>query len=629
MKVFDSAGLNKSGRSAYDVDWSTLRRAERAWSSMRTFRDNANRCARYARGDQWSDRVLDEFGNFVKESEIIEREGNVPLKNNRIAPMVRAILGQFASQRTEPVCLARRKDDEHLSDVMTETMKYVYQTNNLWELDRRALEMFVVSGCACFRSYYAWDYEADMSNVWVDLVNYNRLFVEGYTEDPRGKGITLIGEVHDMSIGDVLSAFSKGDPSKARRIKEVYRMRLDEEVRSGVEQWLGEEVEDLSFYRPLDSGLCRVIEVWTKESKERIRCHDTLRGRYYLAELSDWEGILAENARRKSQAEAMGVSDVRLIKAEWIIDRYWYYRYMSPYGDVLAEGETPYKHRGHPYSLKVYPFYNGVARSFVSDSIDVQRHINRLVMMQDFTQKASAKGVLLLPEDALPSSMSIDDIASEWKRHNGIIMYRAKAGAPGPSQLISNASNTGVYDMLSVQLRMFDDVSGVSGALQGQRSDDRYQSFAMYAAQSQNSSAMLSDLMESFRGLRESRDQKNMKLVMQYYDEPRYIGVVGGDGDYNLYDPALIRDVDFTLSLTESSGTLVYRAMQQDFLMQLFSAGAIDVRTLIENSTLGYADKLLASIERNMAQAQGSEAQAQGSEVIGGIGADQNGSEAQ
>ena len=75
MKVFDSTGLNKSGRSAYDVDWATLRRAERAWSSMRTFRDNANRCARYARGDQWSDRVLDEFGRFVKESEIIEREG--------------------------------------------------------------------------------------------------------------------------------------------------------------------------------------------------------------------------------------------------------------------------------------------------------------------------------------------------------------------------------------------------------------------------------------------------------------------------------------------------------------------------------------------------------------------------
>lgn len=605
MRVYDTVDENIRGRGGYDKDWKTLWRARNAWERMQEFRDNANRCARYAGGDQWSDFVVDEYGCKVKESEVIEREGNVALKNNRIAPMVRAVLGQFSSQKSEPTCLARCKDDEGLGDVLTETMRYVYDVNHLWELDRRALEMLVVAGMACFRSYYAWDYEEDMSNVWVDLVNYNRLFVNGYNEDPRCRGIDLIGEIHDMSLGDVLSMFSGGDPENALRLRGIYKMRTEGECRSALQSFVGEELKNLSFFMPHDSGACRVIEVWTKESRERLRCHDRLRGRYYLSELDDYDAILAENARRKSECARLGVEDVRLIEVEWVLDRFWYYRYMSPYGDVLSEGETPYAHRGHPYTLKLYPYYNGVARSFVSDSIDIQRHINRLVMMQDFTQKAAAKGVLLLPEDALPSGQSLDDIASEWKRHNGIIMYRGKVGSPAPSQLISNASGTGVYDMLGVQLRMFDDVSGVSGALQGHPASQSQQSFAMYAMQSQNSAVMLSDLMESFRDLRESRDVKNMKLVLQYFDEPRYVGGVGSGVENVLYDPEMVRDVKFTLVLTESMSTPVYRAIQNDFLMQLFQSGAIDARTLIENSSMVYADKLLASIDRNMKQGGG------------------------
>lgn len=63
------------------------------------------------------------------------------------------------------------------------------------------------------------------------------------------------------------------------------------------------------------------------------------------------------------------------------------------------------------------------------------------------------------------------------------------------------------------------------------------------------------------------------------------------------FQPEDVRNIEFDLSLTESTSTPVYRAIQNDFLMELFRMQAIDVRTLLENSSFAYADNILQSIE--------------------------------
>ncbi len=70
-----------------------------------------------------------------------------------------------------------------------------------------------------------------------------------------------------------------------------------------------------------------------------------------------------------------------LIKATWFIDDYWYFYYLSPFGDILKEGETPYEHGSHPYIFKAYPFIDGEIHSFVADVIDQQRYTNRLITL--------------------------------------------------------------------------------------------------------------------------------------------------------------------------------------------------------------------------------------------------------
>ena len=120
----------------------------------------------------------------------------------------------------------------------------------------------------------------------------------------------------------------------------------------------------------------------------------------------------------------------------------WRYRFFSPLGDLLDEGETPYWHGEHPYVLNYTLSIDGEVHAFVEDVIDQQRYINRLITMIDFIMGSSAKGVLLFPEDQIPDGMTIEDIADEWTKYNGIILFRPRPGSPMPQQIAAVYSCT-------------------------------------------------------------------------------------------------------------------------------------------------------------------------------------------
>ena len=211
--------------------------------------------------------------------------------------------------------------------------------------------------------------------------------------------------------------------------------------------------------------------MWRKESKPRYRCHDWNSGEVFKIELEDLQTMVtAENRKRLERGEALGMAreEIPLVEAEWMIDSYWYFYFLSPQGDILAEGESPYRHGSHPYVFKAYPFIDGEIHSFTADVIDQQRYTNRLITLYDWIMRASAKGVLLIPEDCLPKGTSPEDFADTWSKFNGVILYKpsTKHGAV-PQQIASNSTNIGINELLNLQLKFFEDISGVNGALQG------------------------------------------------------------------------------------------------------------------------------------------------------------------
>lgn len=590
-----------------------------AYDNLAKFRKIRKRCRKYNFGDQWDDIVYDSNGVAMTEKEMIMKNGKVPLKNNVIDKYTKAVKGLFLNNKTEPVAISRDRDEQKVGEMLSVALQYVYQTNNMCKVDADALEELLISGVCMQSVRYEWVRERNTYDVTVRNIDMNRMFCNSDFNSKDGSDMRMIGYLDDMSMNDVLERFAKSE-ADAVKIKKWYSSYQADGYRHdyGRRTFEKEDVSDENFLFPRDARLCRVIEVWTLESKERYRVHDELNGKIYIAELSDKQSIDIENARRIEEAMEQGVSeeDVPLMNPEWFVDQFWYVRYLTPDAHVLMEMETPFKHESNPFTMCLHRIFDGRVYSFVSTLIDPQRFINRYITMLDFMRGASAKGVLIFPEEML-GEMSKQEILQEWTKFNGVIFAKTKPGVPMPQQINTSVVTAGDMEMIQMQMKFLDEVSGIHGAIMGENAKSGTPS-SLYAQQAQNSSINIVDLLETFNDFRRRRDMKVMKLVQQYYDSPRYINIAGKNysEESKWYTPEKVRDAEFDISIAESASTPVVRMMMDDYLMQMFQNGAIDAKMMLENSSLPFADQLLASITRReeemREQQQGAPVQQQG-----------------
>lgn len=586
------------GARAYGV----LMEAQQYWMAMDQFRHDRERNKRYTYGDQWIDEVCFE-GKRMREEEYISRQGNIPLKNNLIRRMVRLVLGVYRSQSSEPTCVARDRDEQKLGETMSTVLQCNMQMNRMKELNARCLEEFLISGFVCQRRWYGW--RENKLDCWTDYVQPNNFFIDNNMRDFRGWDCTCLGEIHDIDFQTLCGRFGT-NAAECERLGLIYKFAVDRDYMSTAYNQFGFPLNGYyDFLVPHDTTRCRVIEVWRKESKPRYRCHDYNNGDVFKVDEADHYTLVESvNQERIRQGRALGMSDedIPLIESTWFIDDYWYYYYLTPFGDILDEGESPYEHKSHPYVFKAYPFIDGEIHSFVADVIDQQRYTNRLITMYDWIMRASAKGVLLFPEECLPKGMSMEDIADEWARFDGVIMIRQpKTGTALPQQVANNCTNIGISELLNLQLKFFEDISGVNGALQGKPGYSGM-SASLYNQQTQNATTSLLDLLESFSMFIIDGAYKNVKNIQQFYDTKRVANISGRNSSLVEYDPQKIRDVEFDLNIVESTATPAYRSMANDFLMQIWNAGQISLQQLLEHGNFPFADGLLQSLKSQQEQ---------------------------
>ncbi len=582
-------------RRAFDV----LMEAQTYWNNMDCYRRDRERNKRYTYGDQWKDEICVD-GCRMTEEEYIMKQGNVPLKNNMIRRLVRNVLGVYRSQSKEPTCYARDRDEQKLSETMTTILQCNMQRNRMQELYARTMEEFLIGGFVVHRKLYGWRH--DSMDCWTDYVQPNNFFIDNCMRDFRGWDVSCLGEVHDISFQELAGEFAQS-PEDWLRLREMYKNTHDRQVIANYGERFGySRLQNYDFLFTADPTRCRVIEVWRRESKPRWRCHDWNSGEVYKIDTEDYHELVEiENERRLQEASEMGMpsDEVPLIETEWFIDNYWYFYYLSPWGDVLREGETPYEHKSHPYVFKAYPFIDGEIHSFVADVIDQQRYTNRLIMLYDWIMRASAKGLLLFPEDCKPEGMSMEEIADEWSRFNGMILFKAKPGVPVPQQVANNCTNIGISELLNIQLKFFEEITGVNGALQGKPGFSG-QSAALYNQQTQNATTSLLDLLDSFSQFVKDAALKDVKNMQQFYDARRKFAIHGKNA-YVEYDPK-IKDIEFDLSIMESTSTPAYRMMANEILLQLYQQGAISVEMLLEHGDFPFGDQLLQSIKAQREQ---------------------------
>jgi hypothetical protein len=583
-----------------------LEMVDTTWAAGAPFRRQTERSDRYYKGDQWKDKVVIRHRNgtqeVLTEEEYIERQGRPALKLNLIRPLVTNVIGQLRQNAYKSTIFARTADGQKAADMMTAALDGVHAMNNKSERDARLFEGFLVSGAAIYNTGYKFDDERKMPFPYYREVDPSRYFQTVNASDVCGEDVDFCGDFFDASLLAIKSAYAK-TRKQEQELEEIYGKSNRRDVVSN-QQFVTPNSENVSPRISLGAGDCRVIRVCRKEGHWDLAVHDYSNASWETYNLKTHPNIKAEInaeiARRKKIADEIGVdyedgSNRLLIEFEEKFVTSWVYYHLSPYGHILWTQDSPYDHNSHSYVAKFHPMFRGQAYGMVFDLIDPQKSANRNFIMHDFITSAAAKGVLLVPEEAIPDDMDLEDIADEWSRYNGVIKYRAKDGVKQPEQVVARNFNVGQFDMINMQMRLMHDISGVHDAAQGKSLGTGTPS-SLYQQAVNNSHVNVLDYMESFAWLLAQRDYKMVQIIKQFYTDETPIMTAGKSRGEITYDPALVRNYDYFNEITKGNDTPVARLYLDTMLFQLLQQRLITLEMYLEESNAPFSDSLLQKV---------------------------------
>lgn len=583
-----------------------LETVDTTWAAGAPFRKQTERSDRYYKGDQWKDKVVirnrDGSQEVLTEEEYIERQGKPALKQNLIRPLIVNVIGQMRQNPYKSTIFARTADGQAAADMMTAALEGVHTMNKKSERDARLFEGFLVSGAAIYNTGYRFDDERKMPFPYYKSVDPSRYFQTISASDVCGDDVDFCGDFFDTSILDIKSMYAK-TRKQEQELEEIYGTNGRRDVVAN-QQWVTSNSENVSPRISLGGGECRVLRVCRKEGHWDLAVHDYSDASWETYNLKTYPDIKAkidaEISRRKQIAKEIGIdyedgSNRLLIEYEEKFVTSWVYYHLSPWGHILWTQDSPYDHNSHSYVVKFHPMFRGQAFGMVYDLIDQQKSINRNFIMHDFITSAAAKGVLLVPEEAIPDDMDLEDIADEWSRYNGVIKYRAKDGIKQPEQIVARNFNVGQFDMINMQMKLMQDISGVHDAAQGKSLGTGTPS-SLYQQAVQNSHVNVLDYMESFASLLADRDYKMVQIIKQFYTDTTEIPVFGKSRGSAMYDPALVRNYDYFNEISKGNDTPVARLYLDNLLLQLLQQKLITLEMYLEESSAPFSDSLLQKV---------------------------------
>jgi hypothetical protein len=567
-----------------------LEEARSAWNALQNDRKRRRRNRNYLMGLQWQDEVETEDG-FKTEREVIEDQGREAWKMNHIRPIIRNLKGQLRQNQSDRQVFAVNREDNRAAEVMTHVLREARRINAMESIEADQFIEHLLAGKSAFHVGYKYWPKYDRPEVSIRKVNMLRFFYNPDADDRRGHDLRIVGEIHDMSLDDIVTSFAPRDREYGEAIREYYGDVKSETFE--MREAFGFQ-DGLSFDTPLDSDLHRVIEVWRRRSKMVRKVHDPEAGRTVQAELPDARIEQENRARRQRGMEELRVMDRR--------ENVWVGYFLTPTGEILWAGETPYDHQEHPYAFGWADMIDGESRGLLSDLIDQQRLYNRMIQVMDLGMSTSARGVLMIPEERIPEGMSVNDFAEEYTKVNGVVVYKARTEDGGqidprlkPEQVYNQSIPTGAFEWLAQMREDMESSSGVTGPVMGE-SPDSGTPAALYNAQITQSNTTTLDLFETYFEVLRDLDVKTVQVAAQFYDDDRPVRT--NENDILRFTSDEVRDVQFDATVAQVADTATYRQLYERDLQEMRAAGEITFRQYLEMSSHPKADQLIELIER-------------------------------
>lgn len=584
-----------------------LMEAKNAWESLSDFRAERMRNLRYGYGDQLGDYVQDEKGKWVTERErIAKRTGGIALQNNHLYKIIQTLMGLYAKSATQPVCLARQKDADRKSKMMSNALKANWDNNYMRDLLTEEMRELICGGMSVVREQ--WGVHEGVEDSYTYPILPSMFFYEAKNTDIRMWDIGMIGEIRDYTLGELASELAESEYDY-RQLEHIYAPYMH---RYATRNSQTKQYEHESWDTPPQNNLCRVYHIWTLEHKPRYRCVDIMdkENPMYRIEKSDKPQIDAENAARiqLGLSQGMAMEEIPLIECKEIIDQYWHYQMLAPDGMILDEYDSPYDHKSHPYTMTVFNLVNGDIVPFISVIRDQQRYINRLITLNDLAISSSIKGLKMIPKDAVPKNMTEREFAERATELGGWIFYEPSKMGNVPQVITSNSTNIGTAEMLQLQIGFINDLSSVSEALQGKSTNG---AASRYMMETQNSTTSISAFLMNFSTFERRVAEKKMKTIHQYYTTAKDIPVTrtGGYGEMAEYDPKAVEDIQFFIAVKETAESPVNRMMVNDMVKEMWAAGQLSAEQMLEHSYYPGTEDLLQALRANKEAAEGQQVQ--------------------
>lgn len=568
------------------------------WDALRPIRDVRRENRHFRNGNQWTKTELDD----------IKSVGGMPITQNICALLVRNMVGQYWTNKTTPVAVARKQKASEESGMLSSAIERVIKINNDDTKDARNLEELIQSGIACCRISYSWNAELNMNEIYTVNTNTNRLIFNPDIEDTALTNLHTIGEICDATIDDMIVNFAKTKEDELY-LRQIYEGKGSDNVIASDQS--ADKLDNMDFYNPYDVNTCRYFEVWQKEMKHVVKYHD-----YAFAQMGISEYTMDEleviNQKRLISAHQQGIpsEEVALIEYEEGYESVWTVKYIAWNGAILKETVTPYLHGQHPYVLLLHTFIDGEIHPMLSDIIPQQRYMNRLIQMIDFAMGRAAKGVLIVPEDCIPEDGNINDMAKRWSDFNGVIKTKATTNGSKPEQIVANLVNFGAREMFETQMQLAQKIFGVNEAMQGQAPASGTPA-SRYLQETQNSSLNSKDLFEMYAKYKGQKYYKMMTLIKQFYTDKIYMAVSGrGTTDNeNVYDPDRVKNLDFDITVSSANNSPSYALMQEEQLHRYLEAGLIDLEMALSLSSSSFAPQLLEAVKKRKDEQQEQQAE--------------------
>lgn len=621
-KDVDSVKVRKTKMRTEGKDTQMLERCERDWMRLDDFRQQRARGLRFYSGDQWGDTIVVN-GKPMTYRQYLMDQGNVVIQTNQVKNRVDTIAGVMVREKGEPVCHTFDREEQQYGEVVTSALQANCDKNNMTLLYIKWMKEVNLGGLALgYESYDDVSGPTRRLDSWTQYVNPNFFFFESEGTDPRMNDLVLVGRYFYDSFEKVAARFAHC-PRDYEVLREIYSNQSDSfktpNDLSPEEQF---EEGELYFMKSADPTLCYVCEVWTLETKARIRLNDLNTGDEEIIDADDETyraQVRAENKRIQAMAKERGWTEEETPyilgdgygtteeeRNGFFVDTFWYCRFIAPDGTILWEGESPYPDRGHPFSVCAFPYIDGRLVGYMNDAIDHNIAMNRAVVLHDWLLRSQAKGVTVVPKKIVPKDVSFKKFARSWTSIDEMVFVEIEPGMEKmmPQVFHGAAQTFDIGTLLATYSKLMDNGTPVNGALQG-KNPQSGTSGTLYAQMANNASTPIAALMEEFHKFVESVLIKKMKNIVKFYDPDRFAQIAGRiDGIFDNANLNLneIGDLEYDLKVKESSDTPVHRAVINQDAKEFLMNGLISFEEYLEIADVPYADKILQSRQARQAE---------------------------